>query len=608
MLFGQSSRPPLRNARQLVDNPSTKSDNPAMTDPRLTLWALLMLLIWSGSAPVARADEVSLPVVVVGGDTSYPPYEYLDESGRPAGFNVELSQAVARVMGMEIEIRLGPWGEMRRALASGEVDILQGMAYSRERTSEVDFSVPHAVVHQSIWNRQSLPPVTRVEELAGKQVIVMRGSIMHDFMLRKHPDTRLILTDSLAEALRLLASGQHDCALVAKLPGQYLVDKFNLTNVAPVAKPLIAQDYGYAVKNGNRELLAKFNEGLAILRQTGEYERIYRKWLGVFEPDWFDWKRFAGYLALVATPLLLILGGVVLWSRTLKKEVAVRTAELEYEVAGHRRTMDELKVRQRQLIQADKMTSLGILVSGVAHEINNPTGLLLLNLPHLQRAYDDSREILEEHYRKHGDFKLGWLQYSRMRNEIPQMFQEMQDGARRIKRIVEDLKDFARQEDSERMALVELNEIVATSLRLVDNSIRQATDHLLVDYADDLPRVRGNHQRIEQVIVNLVLNACQALPGPECSIHLMTGWQPETSRVQFCIEDQGVGIAAEHLSHLTDPFFTTKRDQGGTGLGLSISAGIVREHGGSLEFSSSPGEGTRVTLSLPACEEVRREL
>jgi polar amino acid transport system substrate-binding protein len=568
------------------------------------LW--LLALFFGLSVAAVQAEEIP-PVIVVGGDTSYPPYEYLDENGLPTGFNVELSQAVARVMGMEVVIRLGPWGEMRQALASGEVDILQGMAYSRERTKEVDFSVPHAVVHQSIWNRQTMPPITRDEDLAGKQVIVMRGSIMHDFMLRKHPDTPLVLTGSLAESLRMLASGRYDCALAAKLPGQYLVDKFGLNNIAPVAKPLIAQDYGYAVKNGNRQLLAKFNEGLAILRQTGEYERIYRKWLGVFEPAAFDWKRFAGYIALLVTPLLLVIGGVVLWSRTLKKEVALRTGELEREVAGHRKTMEELKVRQRQLIQADKMTSLGILVSGVAHEINNPTGLLLLNLPHLQRAYDDSREILEQHYQKHGDFKLGWLHYTRMREEIPQMFREMLDGARRIKRIVEDLKDFARQEDSERMLPVDLNEIVATSLRLVDNSIRKATNHLQVGFAADLPRVRGNHQRIEQVIVNLVLNACQALPDPEYSICLATSYRAESDTVQLVVEDQGEGIAEEHLQHLTDPFFTTRRDSGGTGLGLSISAGIVREHGGSLEFESSPGRGTRVLLNLPAFKEDPRE-
>ncbi len=143
----------------------------------------------------------------VGGDRFYPPYEFLDKDGQPAGFNVDLTRAIARVMGMEVELTLGSWGDMRRDLAAGKIDILQGMAFTEERRAEVDFSSPHAVVHQTIWNRKTIPLLTQVEDLAGREVIVMRGSVMHDFMLQRHDGARLVLTNSLAESLRLLASG-----------------------------------------------------------------------------------------------------------------------------------------------------------------------------------------------------------------------------------------------------------------------------------------------------------------------------------------------------------------------------------------------------------------
>ena len=567
----------------------------------LTLAALLVMVL-----PVCGADELApetIPVVVVGGDRGYPPYEFLDEEGQPSGFNVELTRAIARVMGMEVEIRLGAWSEMRRALARGEVDILQGMVPSKERAAEVDFALPHAVVHQTIWNRTKGEPITSVEQMRGKEVIVMRGSIMHDFMLQQEVDARPVPVDSLADALRLLASGKHDCALVAKLPGQYLVGKLGLSNIEPVARPLLAHDYGYAVRKGNRELLARFNDGLSILKESGEYQQVYRKWLGVLEPPLLPWSRIIRYGILAVAPLLLVLGGTVVWNRTLKKEVSLRTAALEKEVAERQRAMDELRVRQRQLIQADKMTSLGILVSGVAHEVNNPTGLILLNLPHLQKAWDDAEPVLEEHYRQAGDFRLGWLQYSRMREEIPQMLTEMQEGARRIKRIVEDLKDFARRDDADLSAAVDLNAVVAAALRLVDNSIRKATRHFSVEYGAELPRFPGNHQRIEQVVVNLVLNACQALPDSERGITLRTWHDAGQQAVLLEVRDEGEGIAPEQLPHLTDPFFTTKRETGGTGLGLSVSAGIVKEHGGSLAFCSAVGAGMTVTLTLPACQE-----
>lgn len=563
----------------------------------------LLALLWPVPAGAEDLSGGVEPPVVVGGDNQYPPYEFLDERNQPTGFNVDLTRAIAKVMGMPVEIRLGSWGEMRKALANGQVDVLQGMVSTEERASEVDFSPPHAVVHQSIWNRRSGPQITRLDQLQGKEVIVMRGSVMHDFMLREDRGATLIPVNSLAEALRLLSSGKHDCALVAKLPGQYLIGQLKLTNIAPVAAPLLAQNYGYAVRKGNLATLARFNEGLAILKETGEYREIHDRWLGVLEPQGVPWGRIIRYSAMFVVPLLLVLGGTVVWSRTLQREVAARTEALEREVAERKRFADELQVRQKQLIQADKMTSLGILVSGVAHEINNPNGVIMLNVPLLQKAFQDALPILEEHHQQQGDFVLGWLKYSRMRQEIPLLFSETLESAGRIKRIVEDLKDFARRDDSDRSAAVDLNAVVEAALRLVDPSVRKVTGSIHIDFAPQLPKVRGNAQRIEQVVVNLVLNACQALDAPEQGISVVTDHLAETGEVRVTVQDEGAGISAEHLAHITDPFFTTKRDSGGTGLGLSVSAGIVKEHGGTLKFHSQLGVGTRVVLSLPELKE-----
>ncbi len=542
-------------------------------------------------------------VVQVGGDRFYPPYEFIDKDGNPAGFNVDLTRAIARAMGMEVEIHLGAWGDMRRDLAAGKVDILQGMAFTEERLAEVDFSVPHAVVHQSIWNRRTMPPLTDVGDLAGREVIVMRGSVMHDFMLQRQDGAKLILSNSLAESLRLLASGKHDCALVAKLPGLYLTQQFNLSNLEPVPKPLVAQDYGYAVRKGNLSLLARFNEGLTILKQTGEYQAIHAKWLGVLEPEKPSWKKISVYLAAVAVPLLLVLVVTFVWSRTLQREVGERTSALATEVAERKRAMEELELRQRQLIQADKMTSLGILVSGVAHEINNPNGVIMLNVPLLQKAFNDAVPLLDAHYEQRGDFRLGWLNYSRMRNEIPELLNETLASAGRIKRIVEDLKNFARQEDADYFDRIDLNKVAESAVRLVEPTLRKATDRFASRLSDDLPIVRGNFQRIEQVVVNLLLNASQALGDGRGEIVLTTGVDPLAGEVVLAVRDAGAGIDPEHLPHLMDPFFTTKRDEGGTGLGLSVSAGIVKEHGGRLVFDSTPGVGTTVYLRLPAQKE-----
>ncbi|HEY5512648.1 MAG TPA: HAMP domain-containing sensor histidine kinase, partial [Geomonas sp.] len=125
-------------------------------------------------------------------------------------------------------------------------------------------------------------------------------------------------------------------------------------------------------------------------------------------------------------------------------------------------------------------------------------------------------------------------------------------------------------------------------------------------YGDAIPLIRGSAQRIEQVVVNLVMNACQALPGPDRAIELATFVVPGENAVVLEVRDQGTGISPEHMPHLSDPFFTTKRESGGTGLGLSVSQGIVKEHGGSLTFSSAPGAGTTARLTLPISGQENR--
>ena len=311
--------------------------------------------------------------IIVGGDRDYPPYEFIDKDGQPSGYNVELTRAIAEVMGMRVEIRLGGWADMRGALKNGTIDALQGMSWSQERAREVDFSTPHTVINHAVFARKDSPVANSLDDLAGRTVAVHRLGIMHEYLVKSGSRARLVLTDTPADAMRLVAAGTTDFAVVAIVPGMYLIRELKLTNLIPVVRNVATQRYCYAVDKGDADLLSRLNEGLAILKKTGQYERIYNKWLGVLEPQPVDLRTTAKYAAVVVIPLLLLLGGFALWSRTLHRQVAVRTADLTREIAERRHAEEELLLNQQQLVQADKMAALGILVSGVAHEINNPT-------------------------------------------------------------------------------------------------------------------------------------------------------------------------------------------------------------------------------------------
>jgi signal transduction histidine kinase len=262
--------------------------------------------------------------------------------------------------------------------------------------------------------------------------------------------------------------------------------------------------------------------------------------------------------------------------------------------------------KQEQLFQAAKMVSLGTLVSGVAHEINNPITSVMLNAPNLTRMWEAVLPILDRHHARHGDFPVGATVYSRIRNRIPRMLAGMSDDARRVRDIVADLKDFARDNPSEIQDNVDLNDVVNKAIGLTINLIKKSTRHFTLNCDEALPTFPGNSQRIEQVAINLVVNACQALPDNDRIVAVATRFIAQTSQAVLEVRDEGEGIDAEALQRITDPFFTTRRARGGTGLGLAISERIVKDHGGHMHFESTPGQGTTVRVTFPLIRNSRQ--
>jgi signal transduction histidine kinase len=173
------------------------------------------------------------------------------------------------------------------------------------------------------------------------------------------------------------------------------------------------------------------------------------------------------------------------------------------------------------------------------------------------------------------------------------------ESARRIDAIVQGLKDFARQDRADMSQIVNLNLVVKSSLILLENMLKKATNRLTVDLSPRLPAFHGNAQRVEQVVVNLVQNSCQALEDRNQSIVISTDYEEGRAAAVLTVSDQGRGIPAEDLEQIFDPFFTTKREEGGTGLGLSVTSTIVKEHRGELEIRSEPGMGTTARVLFP---------
>jgi two-component system NtrC family sensor kinase len=277
-----------------------------------------------------------------------------------------------------------------------------------------------------------------------------------------------------------------------------------------------------------------------------------------------------------------------------------------HDVSAWRISEDELRRVQTRLLQTDKLASIGQLAAGVAHEINNPLGYVYSNL-HTLRDYVTGLLRLvgayEEVERGLPTAEAAWdslhvvksgIDIGHVRGDVIDLLAESQEGIQRVKRIVQDLKEFSHADSDDKWRLVDLHKGLDSTLNIAKNEFKYKAT-VEKDYGC-LPAVECVMSQINQVFMNILINAGQAITE-NGKIRIATG--VEGDEVWVDISDNGCGIAPESIGHIFDPFFTTKQVGIGTGLGLSLSYSIVEKHGGRIEVDSQPGNGARFRVRLP---------
>ena len=265
----------------------------------------------------------------------------------------------------------------------------------------------------------------------------------------------------------------------------------------------------------------------------------------------------------------------------------------------HRIAQKALKESQQQLQQAQKMEALGTLVAGVAHEINNPINLIMYNLPLIQKIWADFLPVLIDQKKTFPDQKFGGFTYEFLEDNLPQLIADMDLAANRVAKIVSDLKNFSKQSNVAEKSALQVNTAVKNALRLAQTTIRKSGVQVELELGDDLPLMLGNLQSIEQIILNILINAIQAIDHQKGIIRIRSGFQKKNGRILVGISDNGCGVSAAIADKLFLPFVTDKQEVGGTGLGLSVTYGLVQAHGGDISFETRGGKGTTFTISLP---------
>ncbi|MBC7544155.1 MAG: GAF domain-containing protein [Candidatus Sericytochromatia bacterium] len=292
-------------------------------------------------------------------------------------------------------------------------------------------------------------------------------------------------------------------------------------------------------------------------------------------------------------------------NQRLEQMVTERTKALEEALA-------ELQGTQARLVQSEKMVSLGLLVAGVAHEINNPAAVVIGNLELMKEVNLDVRRLLDSldglelssHMAEMIAAVKVDIKYPLILSELEAMTRDCADAAKRIRSIVADLRTFSRPRGDGPLSPIDVRQGLQTTLNLVRSLFKERIT-LQADLAE-APFILGDASQLNQVFMNLLVNGAQAIPTAMRGSVDVALWC-DADWLYFSVTDNGMGIPPENLQRLFDPFFTTKRQGEGMGLGLSISYGIVARHGGRIDVTSTVGEGSTFVVVLPVFSTILRE-
>jgi signal transduction histidine kinase len=568
--------------------------------------ALLFFALLVAGGPASARGAASREVRV-GSELEFPPYAFIDERGRPAGFSVELIHAVADAMGLSITISTGPWDTVWNSLVAGRIDLLPIVAKLPERAHAVDFSLPHTETYDAFFVRKGDPFIKDIRGAKGKEIVVMRSDAAHHALLERNFPGRLILVDTIPEGLSLVASGKHDAFLCSKLIGTMAIERRRFTGLS-AGRPIpdYKRVFSFAVKKGDAELLEKLNQGLLIVKTNGEYDRIYEKWLTADDP----WRKLKKYLwpgIAVVVAVALIAG---FWLVMLQLLVRKRTRELAEKNEMLRLAREELEerveLRTAELAQAnaelqEANRELEAFTYSVSHDLRAPL-----------RSVAGFSRLLEEDYG------------SRIDAQARDYLARIGAGTEKMGRLIEDLLNLSRvsRQDMERKE-VDMSNIASALIRelrgchagrsveaCVRDGITAFADPRLMEVA--LSNLLGNAwkftSKMENARIEFGAVDC-GLRNADCGVKsetkeaagsIKSAIRNPKSEIVYFVRDNGAGFDPKYAEKMFRPFQRLHSEQEfeGTGIGLAIVERIIRRHGGRVWAEGEAGKGATVYFTL----------
>jgi len=257
------------------------------------------------------------------------------------------------------------------------------------------------------------------------------------------------------------------------------------------------------------------------------------------------------------------------------------------------------RLMERELIQSEKLASLGLLISGIVHEINNPNNFISFNIPILRDYIQEILPVLDEHASRTPHYEVQGMPYAEFRTDVMKLLENIEHGSTRINTTVAKLKEFSRKKDEKGARPILPTAVVERAVAICHTQIRKTVKSFDVQVQQAMPEMITDPDAIEQTLINLLVNAAQAADKPDSRILLQVRQGACGEGLVLEVEDNGSGMDAKTASRIFDPFFTTKEEGLGTGLGLYISKNLIESVKGSITVESEIGRGTAFRVVLP---------
>ncbi len=557
----------------------------ATPDPRLNLTR----------AETAWLDQH--PELVLAPATDFAPYEFFDDKGGYRGIAADYIALLEERLGIHFRTtRLTSEAARHQAIASGRIDIVTAVTTDSLLAGDALLARPHITMPEVIVAKLDYPDLRALQGLRVAQA--------KNAPLRINADAvpghiELVSVPDVATALEMISEGRVDALVTDMATASYYIHREGMTDIRIVGKTGSNLSLAVAVRRDWPQLLTIMDKALDSITRE-ERQRISRQWIHLKEASLLDTRSFQLSMMVIILIILLTLVSILVWNRTLKAQVAQRTQSLKQELrrrheaeqklqgahADLMKSHQKLKQAQMQLIQAAKMESVGRLAAGVAHEVKNPLAVLLLGLDYIGGE-------------------------ARKEPVLSDVVTDMETAVQRADTVINGLLDFSRESQLNCEEIC-LNDIIENSLRLVLHELVQRNIDLVRHLDPELPETSCDSNRMQQVFVNLLMNAiqamnkdgtltvstCQAVVNTQRDTQAASSIRFEAGQPVIVAEvcDTGPGVAENMLEKIFDPFYTTKPVGEGTGLGLSVIRNIIDLHQGAIEVRNRVPQGLSVMI------------